>query len=142
MIRDDHLEDELISGEIAAAVMYTSQVTIAKMTKPELAVVFPAEGIGFGIMAGFIPINAPNADLAYEFLDYILDAERGARCFEYLGYYSTYIASDPLIKAEYKPFLTLPAGFNTNMEMIQNINPEAEELHNLIWTEFRAAAGR
>ena len=142
LIRDDHLEDELVSGEISAAVMYTSQTTIAKMTKPSLEAVFPREGIGFGIMAGFIPAKAPNSGAAYAFLNYILDAERGAECFEYLGYYSTYSASDPHIAPEYKEFLTLPRGFNVNMEMIENISPEAEEAHNLIWTSFRTAAGQ
>jgi len=142
VIMDDHLEDELISGEISAAVMYTSQVTTAKMEKPELEVVFPREGIGFGIMAAFIPSKAQNPDAAHAFLNYILDARRGAECFEYLGYYSTYSASDMLIAPDYKKFLTLPEGFNVDMEMIQNINPEAEEAHDLIWTAFRAEAGR
>jgi len=142
LIRDDHLEDELISGEISTAVMYTSMVTLAKMAKPELEVVFPKEGIGFGIMAGFIPSQAPNADAAHAFLNYILDAQRGAQCFEYLGYYSTFSASDSLIDPEFQEFLTLPAGFNVDMEMIQNISAQAEEAHNLIWTEFRAAAGQ
>jgi spermidine/putrescine-binding protein len=142
LIRDDRLEEELVSGEISVAVMYTSQVTMAMLAKPELKMVFPREGIGFGVMAGFIPGNAPNADAAYAFLDYILDAQRGARCFEYLGYYSTNSASDALIDPESKELLTLPKGFNTDMEMIQNISPEAEDLHNIIWTEFRAAAGQ
>jgi spermidine/putrescine-binding protein len=142
LIRDDRLEDELLSGEVTAAVMYTSQVTLAKMANPELEMVFPREGIGFGIMAGFIPVKAPNSSAAYAFINYILDAERGARCFEHLGYYSTYSASDALIEPEYREFLTLPAGFNINMEMIQNITPEAEEAHNLIWTSFKAAAGQ
>ncbi|MCL2244406.1 MAG: spermidine/putrescine ABC transporter substrate-binding protein [Treponema sp.] len=141
LIRDDRLEEELLSGEISAAVMYTSQVTMAKMEDPELEVVFPKEGIGFGIMAGFIPVNAPNPNAAHAFLNYILNAQRGAECFEYLGYYSTYSASDPLIAVEFKEFLTLPEGFNADMEMIQNISPQAEEAHNLIWTQFRAAAG-
>jgi spermidine/putrescine-binding protein len=142
LIRDDYLQDELLSGEISAAVMYTSQVTMAKMADPELRVVFPREGIGFGIMAAFIPSRSPNPDGAYAFLDYILDAERGARCFEYLGYYSTYSASDPYISAEFKEFLTLPEGFNVDMEMIGNVSPEAEEVHELIWTAFRAATGK
>ena len=142
LIRDDGLQEELLSGEIDAAVMYTSQVTMAKMEKPDLAVVFPAEGIGFGIMAGFIPARAPNAEAAYAFLDYILDAERSARCFESLGYYSTNAAADPLIGAEYREFLTLPARFNVDMEMIQNISAEAEEEHSLAWTRFKSAAGQ
>jgi spermidine/putrescine-binding protein len=142
LIRDDNLQDELLSGEIAIAVMYTSQVSMAKLENPHLRIVFPREGIGFGIMAGFIPSKAPNADAAYAFLDYIMDAQRGARCFEYLGYYSTYSASDPYISEEFKDLLTLPQGFNVNMEMIGNIGAEAEEAHELIWTAFKAAAGR
>ncbi|MDR1239106.1 MAG: spermidine/putrescine ABC transporter substrate-binding protein [Treponema sp.] len=142
LIRDDNLQDELISGEISVAVMYTSQTTTAKMENPNLAAVFPKEGIGFGIMAGFIPNQAPNPDAAYAFLDYILDAERGARCFEFLGYYSTNAASDPLISAEYRELLTLPEGFNVDMEMIRNIGAEAEGAHILAWTAFKTAAGQ
>lgn len=142
LIKDDNLQDDLVSGEISAAVMYTSQVTMAKLAKPELQIVFPQEGIGFGIMAGFIPSNAPNAAAAYAFLDYIMDPERGAACFEYLGYYSTYSASDEFIAEEYKSFLTLPEGFAKHMEMIQNIEAPAEEEHNLVWTEFKSAAGQ
>ena len=142
LIKDDQLQDDLISGEINAAVMYTSQVTMAKMENPNLKVVFPGEGIGFGIMAGFIPTGAPNPEAAHAFLNYILDARRGAECFEYLGYYSTYSASDPYISDEFKEFLTLPEGFNVNMEMIQNISPDAEEEHSRVWTAFKAASGR
>jgi spermidine/putrescine-binding protein len=144
LIRDDKLEDELLSGEISVAVMYTSQVTMAKMARPDLEVVFPAEGIGFGIMGAFIPVNAPNADAAYAFLDYILDPRRGAECFMYLGYYSTFAASDPFIEQEYREFLTLPEDFRDfgSMEMIKNVSPEAEAAHNLAWNEFKSAAGR
>jgi spermidine/putrescine-binding protein len=142
LIRDDNLQDELISGEIAVGVMYTSQVTMAKLERPDFKVVFPREGIGFGIMAGFIPVKAPNPDAAYAFLNYIMDPQRGAQCFEYLGYYSTYSASDPYISGEFKEFLTLPEGFNVDMEMIGNVSPEAEEEHTRIWTAFKAAAGK
>jgi spermidine/putrescine-binding protein len=142
IIRDDDLQNELLSGEISVAVMYTSQVTMAKMENPNLEVVFPKEGIGFGIMAGFIPSKAPNPDAAYAFLNYIMDAQRGAQCFEFLGYYSTYSASDPYIGQEFKEFLTLPAGFNTDMEMIQNISAEADEEHTKVWTSFKAATGQ
>ena len=144
LIRDDNLDEELVSGEVSVAVMYTSQVTAAKMAKPELVVVYPPEGIGFGIMAAFIPSNAPNAAAAHAFLSYILDPRRGAQCFMGLGYYSTFSASDPYIDAEYRDFLTLPDDIKnaSSMEMIQNISPEAEALHNLIWTEFKTAAGQ
>ena len=143
LIKDDNLQDDLLSGEISAAVMYTSQVTMAKLANPDLKVVFPKEGIGFGIMANFIPANAPNAAAAYAFIDYILRPEVSAQCFEWLGYYSTNAAADSLINDDYKDFLTLPEGFTAdNMEMIQNISTDAQAEHELIWTEFKTAAGQ
>ncbi len=142
VIKDDSLQDDLISGEISAAVMYTSQVTAAKLANPDLKVVFPKEGIGFGVMANFIPSQAPNPDAAYAFIDYILRPEISAQCFEWLGYYSTNAAADSLISDEYKDFLTLPADFSGDKEMIQSISAEAEEVHTRIWTEFKAAAGQ
>lgn len=142
LIKDDNLQDDLISGEISAAIMYTSQVTQAKMAKPELKIVFPGEGIGLGIMPAFIPSQAPNPDAAYSFLEYLLKPENAAKCFEWLGYYSTNKAADELISKEYRDFLTLPADFNGKMEMIQNIGSEAQDLHAKLWTEFKTACGQ
>jgi spermidine/putrescine-binding protein len=141
LIKDDDLQNDLLSGEIAAGVMYTSQVTSAKMENSALQVVFPSEGIGYGIMGSFIPSKAPNPEAAYAFLDYILDPQRGAACFEYLGYYCTFSASEPFIGAEYKEFLTLPEGFNVDMEMIGNVSEAATEEHSRVWTAFREATG-
>ncbi len=139
LIKDDRLEEDLLSGEISAAVMYTNQVTNAKMANPDLQVVFPKEGIGFGIQAMFIPSKAPNAEAAYQFMDYILRPEISAQCFEYLGYYCTNKDADALISEEYRDFLTLPESLDKDgMEMIENVSAEALETHEKIWTEFKA----
>ncbi len=138
LIKDDYIQDDLVSGEIDAAVMYTSQVTMAKLADPSLKVVYPSEGIGFGIMAMFVPSKAPNADAAHKFIEFILDPERGAKCYEYLGYYCTSTASEPYITEEYRDFLTLPAEFDKDdMEMIENITPEADDAHIAAWSEFK-----
>lgn len=138
LIKDDYINEDLLSGEIDAAVMYTSQVTSALMEDPSLKVVYPEEGIGFGIMGMFIPAKAPHADAAYRFLDYVLDPERGAKCFEHLGYFCTLSASEPYISQEYKDFLTLPASVSMDsMEMIETVSGEAEDAHLAAWTAFR-----
>lgn len=140
LIKDDNLQDDLLSGEIDAGIMYTSQVTIAKMTNPDLEVVFPEEGIGFGIMAMFVPSQAPDSDAAHEFIEYILDPEISAKCYEWIGYYCTNAAADAHISEEFRDFLTLPAEFSAdNMEMIGNITPEADEAHLAAFTAFREA---
>ena len=143
LIKDDNVQDDLISGEVSAAVMYTSQVTMAKMSDPSLAVVYPEEGIGFGIMGMFIPSAAPNAEAAHAFIDYILRPEVSAKCFEYLGYYCTNKAADDLISEEFREFLVLPEKFDADeMEMIQLVSNEADEQLAAIWTEFKTRCGQ
>jgi spermidine/putrescine-binding protein len=140
LIRDDFLDEDLLSGEVSAAVMYTDQATRAMTTDPGLKMVYPGEGIGYGLMGAFIPVRAPNAEGALAFLNYILDPVRGARCFEHLGYYCTFAASEPLIDPALRPFLTLPEGFS-EAETIRVISQEAEEEHERIWTAFKQATG-
>ena len=143
LIKDDNLQDDLIAGEVDAAVMYTSQVTMAKLADPDIEIVYPTEGIGFGIMGMFIPSKAPNAELAHVFIDYILRPEVSARSYEWLGYYCTNQAADELINDEYKPFLVLPKEISMeSMEMIGNISAEANEKQAEIWTEFKTLCGQ
>ena len=110
LIKDDFIQDDLVSGEVSAAVMYTSQVTMAKLADPSIEIVYPQEGIGFGIMGMFVPSKAPNAEGAHAFIDYILRPEVSAQCYEWLGYYCTNKAADDLISEEFREFLVLPDG--------------------------------
>ena len=162
LIKDDFIQDDLVSGEVSAAVMYTSQVTAAMRADPELKVVYPEEGIGFGfmgmfipslvypeegigfgIMGMFIPSQAPNAEAAYEFIDYILRPDVSAKSYEYLGYYCTNKEADSLISEDFQEFLVLPEEINMDeMEMIGNISAEAAEKQAEIWTEFKTLCGQ
>ena len=138
LIKNDNLQDDLLTGEVDAAIMYTSQVTMAKMADPSLEVVFPEEGIGFGIMAMFVPSQAPDSDAAHQFIEFILEPERSAKCFEYLGYYCTNSAAEQHISEEYRSFLTLPVELKReDMEMIENIPAEVDEFMLKNWTVFR-----
>ena len=69
MIQDDNTQNALLNGEASVAFLYTSQVTAALAENPDLKVVYPEEGLGFGVMGMFIPSEAPNADAAYLFVD-------------------------------------------------------------------------
>lgn len=138
VINDNNTQDFILSGEVAAGFLYSSQVVAAVMANPELEMVYPKEGLGFGIMAAFIPSQAPNADAAYAFLDYINEPENAAKCFEYIGYYCTNKAADALISEEMKRFVVLPEGAAEG-EIIQNVSQEAEDLHAEIWNQFKSA---
>lgn len=138
LINDNNTQDYIVSGEAAVAFLYTSQVTQALAARPDLKVVYPKEGLGFGIMAGFVPSQAPNADAAHKFLDYILRPEISAQCFEYIGYVCTTKAAVPYMSEEAQESLSLPEGAQSG-EFIMDISAEANEVHERIWTEFKAA---
>lgn len=138
LISDNNTQDYIISGEVAAAFLYTSQVTQAVAARPDLKVVYPEEGLGFGIMAGFVPVKAPNADAAHKFLDYILRPEIAAQCFEYIGYVCTNKAAVPLMSEQAQKGLVLPENAQKG-EFIMDISAAANETHERVWTEFKAA---
>ena len=138
LIVDDNTQDYVVSGEVAAAFLYTSQVTSAILAREDLSICYPKEGLGFGIMGMFIPSQAPNAAAANAFINYLLDAKNGAQWIEYLGYYSTNKAANEFISEEMKPLLTLPEGTEKG-EIIQNVSNEAEDMHSKIWREFQEA---
>jgi len=82
----------------------------------------------------FIPSNAPSEDAAYKFIDYILEPENAAECFNYIGYYSTNKAADEMVN----PNLVVPENV-TKGEIVQNVSQGAEEAYSKVWTEFKAA---
>lgn len=136
LISDSNTQDYILSGEVSAAFMYTSQVNTALAANPELSVAYPSEGLGFGIMAGFVPSQAPNADAAHAFLEYILQPEISAQCFEHIGYYCTNKAAEEYISEDMKKSVIVPDSV-TSGEIIQNISQDAEDLHAEIWKEFQ-----
>lgn len=136
VINDNNTQDFVISGEAAVGFLYTSQVYAAMSARPDLKIVYPKEGLGFGIMGCFIPAKAPNAEAAYAFLDYISRPENAAACFEFTGYYCTNRAAEEYISEDMRQLLVLPEDAAEG-EIIQNISQEAEDLHMTIWDEFR-----
>ena len=137
MIQDDNTQNALLNGEASAAFLYTSQVTAALAENPDLTVVYPEEGLGFGIMAAFVPSKAPNAAAANQFLNYLLEPEIAKQCIEWIGYYNTNKAADSIVN----PSLVVPESV-TKGEIIQNVSAEANEAYNKNWIEFKAACGQ
>ena len=143
-INDNNTQDLLLSQEVGAAFMYQSQVTLALKTNPELVAVYPEEGFGIGTMCQFIPKNAPNKEAAYAFINYLLEPEVSAKCFDSdeFGYYCTNEPAEEFISEENRQYVVLPDDVTWEIgEAIQTISDEANEEHMRIWAEFQAACG-
>lgn len=134
VIQDANTQTMLLNGEASVGFLYTSQVTSALAENPDLKVVYPEEGLGFGIMGMFIPGQAPNKDAAYQFMDYILRPEIAAQCTDYIGYYCVNKAAEELVDPELVVPDTVESG-----DYIHNVSEEANAQYSLNWTEFKAA---
>ncbi len=139
VMSQNQTQDFLLSGEVSAAYLFTSQVVLALSQNPDLEVVYPKEGLGFGVDAVFIPSQAPNSDNAHAFLNYILDGEVGAKISQQTYYLCPNKASYEFLPDEFKKSLIISAEDIPNGEFIQDVGPEAASLHEERWTKFKSA---
>lgn len=138
VLSQNQTQDFLLSGEVGAAYLFTSQVVLALQQNPDLQVVYPKEGLGFGVDAAFIPSQAPNSDNAHAFLNYILDGEVGAQISQQTYYLCPNQASYEFLPEEFKKSLIISAEDIPNGEIVQNVGPEATSLHEELWTKFKS----
>ena len=129
----------IISGEASVGYLFTSQVNEAIKARPDLEVVYPKEGLGYGIDAWFMPANAPHPDNAAKFLNFVMEGERAAYIIEQVGYTNTNQAAQPFLSEDYlnNPVVNIPQSALENAQMIENIGNEATALYDQIWTEFK-----
>jgi len=137
LIKDEFINDDIVTGEIDAGLMYTAQAVTAALDDPELKIVLPEEGLGFGIMPGFIPSNAPDKDAAYRFMEYLNEPENAAAWYSYMGYYCTNKAAEEYLDPSVKDMIIIPEDIDRNdMEMIENVPGEVNTVHEEVWAEF------
>lgn len=134
---------KLINGEVSVGYMFTSQAATALLENDKLEVVYPEEGVGFGIDSCFVPAKAPHPGNAHAFLDFILDPQRSAHISEQTLYLNCNAAAAPYVEQSTLPekvrqqVLTIPEEKLETAEFIQDIGTDANELYQNIWTEFK-----
>lgn len=134
---------KIINGEASVGYMFTSQAATALLANDKLKVVYPEEGVGFGIDSCFIPAKAPHHGNAYQFLNFILDPQRSAHISEQTLYLNCNAAAAPYVEQSSLPdavkqqVLTIPEDKLSSAEFIKDIGTEASELYQNIWTEFK-----
>lgn len=131
--------DSIISGEAPVAYMFTSQVVTALMEKPDLKVVYPEEGMGFGIDCWFVTKDAKHKDSAFAFLNYVTDAENGAKISEQILYQCPNKASSEYLSEDYKKnkALYIPSDVLGDTEFIKNVDADTLSLYDEAYTQFK-----
>ena len=127
----------VISGEAAVGYMFTTQVIVSILERPDLVVVVPEEGVGIGIDGFAIPVNAPHPEAAHIFLDYLMNPEVAAHCAEWQYSPTPNKAAEPLLPDWLKnsPVL-LTDEQAAQAEMMRPVG-DTEQTYQDIWMEFK-----
>lgn len=101
---------DLLDGKICVAVGYSGELISEFSQARDLAYFLPEEGAAIRMVAMAIPATAPNTDLAYEFMQYLMRADIAARNSAWLNspsvmasaasYVSPALLANPMIYPE------------------------------------------
>ena len=134
----ENLHNSLISGDISVAYTFTPYVALALDANPNLKVVWPKEGLGFGIDGAFIPANAPHPDNAHTFLNYLLDGQVAAVTAEWQYYCTPNAAAQEFLSDAYKNNPVFNGIYDRigDAEYVMNLGADESKFQD-IWTEFK-----
>ena len=145
-IQEAGIHESLISEEVAVGLAYTYEVNAtleaAKENGMNFKVVYPQEGIGYGMMEQAIPANAPNKEAAHQLIDFMLQPEVAKLCIENVGY-STNVETNKLYTKDEKITRTLPSDFDTSkLQLMTNPTQEAMDLRFKLGDAFKNACNK
>ena len=135
----ENLHNYLVSGDVSVAYTFTPFVALALDANPELKVVWPEEGLGFGIDGCFIPVNAPHAKNANTFLEYLLRPDVASICAQWQYYCSPNAAAQEVLPdwSKQNPVFSGIYDRIVDAEYVKNLPSEDEQKFQDIWTTFK-----
>ncbi len=135
----DTPHEKLISGECTIGYIFTSQVSAVLSERPDFKVVYPEEGMGFGIDSLFMPKNAPHEDAALAFMDFMCDPEISARASVFTQYINCNKSATQYLPEEFlnNQAVNIPAEVLGEIQFMEDIPVEATEQMDKIWNTFK-----
>lgn len=134
----DSYKNEIQDGTTWLAHSYNGDALQIMDSNPDIGFILPKEGNSLWIDSIVIPKYAENKDLAYKFIDFLLDAENGKINAEYVQYATPNKASLELLSDEVKnnPLIYPNQAYLSLCTMIQNIGDDVLKLDR-IWQKLR-----
>ena len=128
----------MTSGETAVSYTYAAFVHLLLQDHPDFKVVYPKEGLGFGIDGFVIPAGAQNVDNAHVLLDYLMRPEIAAHNAEFQGYMCVNKAGEAYLSEAFhsSPAMNIPDEVLSTAEFVESVGA-AETTFQEIYTAFK-----
>lgn len=130
----------LDSGEFLLVHGYSGDLWQVAQENKDIGILFPKEGVTMSCDEMVIPKDAPNAALAHDMINFLLDGKVAAENMEFIGYLCPNIAglknvSDDFLK---NPAVTIPADVKAKAEVIEDLGSDLPK-YTKVWDEVKAS---
>lgn len=135
--------DLLVAGELDVSHNHSGEIAWGTDEIPAIAYVVPRQGAVIWTDNLVIPAGSPAAYTAHVLINFLLDAQNGARLTETLRYASPNLASwsflNETLRAEHERLAV--SDMLSGLEFIRDLGPERRKYDEL-WTRLKAGAAR
>jgi spermidine/putrescine transport system substrate-binding protein len=135
------VRDQLVSGDVLAAQLWSTTAQQAIDTAPSLAFAYPTEGFPFYCDCAVILRESRRQRLAHQFLDYLLRADVSAAIAQSTRTATANGAAHALLPEATRnnPTLYPPPEIFQRGEWPRTLPPAAQRLRDRLWTEIKAS---
>ena len=135
----DEIFNKMENGEAALAPYYAGDFLTMHDVNPDLAFVYPKEGVNFFVDAMCVPKTAENKEAAELYINFMLEEEIAVANANYLCYASPH--SNVLDSDDYdlkgNPVLYPDEENTPKTEMFENLDYETQNYMNMLWNELK-----
>ncbi len=132
-------KNKVLGKSARAAIVYSGEAARGLADDKETAYLIPREGSQIWQDNLAVLAKAPHRDLAEQFINYLLDAEVGARISNFTQFASPNKAARPFLSpADLKnPAIYPPAEVMTRLEFLEDLGAKSR-LYDEVWTQIKA----
>ncbi|MBQ4208513.1 MAG: spermidine/putrescine ABC transporter substrate-binding protein [Clostridia bacterium] len=140
----DEVYNKMESGEAALVPYYVGDYITMRSVNPDLAFVYPKEGVNIFVDAMCIPRTAQNVDAALKYINFMLDPEIALDNAFYIGYASpntAVVENEDYAEYAEDQFLYPDEEHMPNVEYFHNLPQETLKRYSELWNQIKMAGG-
>jgi len=135
----DSPKQALLSGEVAAGLVYNGEAYIANGENEAIQYIYPPEGFSLWLDSFCIPKGAEHVEEAYKFIDYVLKPKVSATISESMGYSSPNSKAVGLLpEAMQKNIIVNPSPeMVTKGEFLDSLDEPTLKIYEQYWVKLK-----
>lgn len=137
---NEQYKSAIDSGEFVLVHGYSGDLFQVVSENDKVGILMPKEGITQSCDELVIPKGAPNVDLAYKWINFVLDADVAAENMEWMGYLMPNAAGLKKVSEEFlkNPAVAIPEELKAKCEVIEDVGEDLAK-YTKVWDEAKAA---